>query len=279
MQTIKIKSEFFNICDTLECGQVFRFTPYKKGYRLISEDKCCYLYSDGEYSYIQTDDVGYFKEYFDLEKDYSKIYSSILNLKDEFISKVAFLGKGIRILRQSKRETAYSFLISQNNNIPRIKGSIERLCESLGEKRLFDKEEYYAFPTDEALACKDREFFKNLGLGYRDEYIRRFAVSLNEGFNLDSLSNLKTNELCLQLMKFYGVGKKVADCISFFGYNKTDSFPVDTWIEKIYLENLGGNKKERDKISKELSLKYGDLSGYIQQYLFYYKRTIEKSAF
>ena len=101
---------------------------------------------------------------------------------------------------------------------------------------------------------------------------------LHGGFDLDGLSNLTTDELCKKLMSFYGIGKKVADCISFFGYHKTDSFPVDTWIEKIYLENLGGEKKARDKISKELIQKYGDLSGYIQQYLFYYKRTIEKSA-
>ena len=112
MQTIKVPCEFFNISDTLECGQVFRFTPYKKGYKLISEDKCCYLYSDDEYSYIQTDEIEYFKSYFDLEKDYQKIYSSILNIKDDFISMVAHLGRGIRILRQSKRETAYSFIIS-----------------------------------------------------------------------------------------------------------------------------------------------------------------------
>ena len=278
MQTIKIEKEFFNICDTLECGQVFRFTPYKKGYKLISEDKCCYLYSDETYTYVQTDCLEYFKSYFDIEKDYSSIYSSVLNLKDEFISKVANLGKGIRILRQSKRETAYSFIISQNNNIPRIKRSIELLCESLGEKRFFDGEPYYAFPTDEVLASKDSDFFKSLGLGYRDKYLNRFSKMLYGGFDLDGLSNLTTDELCKKLMSFYGIGKKVADCISFFGYHKTDSFPVDTWIEKIYLENLGGEKKGRDKISKELIQKYGDLSGYIQQYLFYYKRTIEKSA-
>ena len=79
-------------------------------------------------------------------------------------------------------------------------------------------------------------------------------------------------------MKNHGIGKKVADCITFFGFNKTDAFPVDTWIEKIYLENLNGEKKSRELIAKDLSLKYGELSGFIQQYLFYYKRTIEKSA-
>ena len=115
--------------------------------------------------------------------------------------------------------------------------------------------------------------------GKSKQDIKRFAESLQNGLDLDSLSTLTTANLTKELLKIHGVGKKVADCITFFGFNRTDSFPVDTWIEKIYLENLGGTKKSREVISNELSLKYGELSGFIQQYLFYYKRTIEKTAF
>lgn len=279
MKTLKVSSEYFNLTDTMECGQVFRFIPHEKGYKVFSEDKCCYAYTEGEFSYILADDIEYFENYFDLKRNYGLIQEKIHLLNDEFISKVAKIGKGIRILNQSKRETAYSFIISQNNNIPRIKGSIEKLCTALGEKKFFDGKEYYAFPTDDKISGQDLEFFKSIGLGYRDNYIKRFSQSLVNGFDLDSLSTLSTANLTKELLKIHGVGKKVADCITFFGYNKTDSFPVDTWIEKIYLENLGGTKKSRELISTELSLKYGELSGFIQQYLFYYKRTIEKTAF
>ncbi len=278
MKTLKVSSEYFNLTDTLECGQVFRFIPYKKGYKVFSEDKCCYAYTEDEYSYIITDDIEYFENYFDLKRDYSLILKKVCSLGDEFISKVARLGKGIRILNQSKRETAYSFIISQNNNIPRIKNSIEKLCASLGEKKFFDGEEYYAFPLDDKISSQDVSFFKGIGLGYRDEYIKRFSQMLSGGYDLNALSSLSTKDLTKELLKVHGIGKKVADCITFFGYNKTDSFPVDTWIEKIYLENLGGKNASREVISNELSSKYGELSGFIQQYLFYYKRTIEKSA-
>ena len=278
MKTLKVSSEYFNLTDTLECGQVFRFIPYKKGYKVFSEDKCCYAYTEGEYSYIIADDIEYFENYFDLKRDYKTLQEKIFSLGDEFLSKVAHLGKGIRILNQSTRETAYSFIISQNNNIPRIKGSIEKLCTALGERKFFDGEEYYTFPADEKINGKEIGFFKSIGLGYRDEYIKRFATLLCDGYNLKILASLTTQDLTKELLKIHGIGKKVADCITFFGFNKTDSFPVDTWIEKIYLENLGGTKKSREGIANELSLKYGELTGFIQQYLFYYKRTIEKSA-
>ena len=278
MKTLKVSSEYFNLTDTLECGQVFRFIPYKKGYKVFSEDKCCYAYTDGDFSYITTDDIEYFENYFDLKTDYSLLQQKIHALNDDFISKVATLGKGIRILKQSTREVAYSFIVSQNNNIPRIKNSIEKLCTALGEKRFFDGEEYYTFPTDDKISSQELPFFKSIGLGYRDEYFKRFSIQLAGGFDIKSLNALPTKDLTKELLKIHGVGKKVADCITFFGFNKTDAFPVDTWIEKIYLENLGGKQESREVISNKLVSTYGELSGYIQQYLFYYKRTIEKST-
>ena len=278
MITLKVSSEYFNLTDTLECGQVFRFIPYKKGYKVFSEDKCCYAYTEGDFSYIIADDIEYFEKYFDLKTDYGLLQQKIHAINDEFISKTANLGKGIRILKQSTREVAYSFIVSQNNNIPRIKNSIEKLCAALGEKKVFDGEEYYAFPTDDKISSQDISFFKSIGLGYRDEYVKRFSTNLVNGFDLCGLSTLSTKDLTKELLKIHGIGKKVADCITFFGFNKTDSFPVDTWIEKIYLENLGGKNTNREVIANELSSTYGELSGYIQQYLFYYKRTIEKST-
>ena len=275
MQTIKIESLFFSAKDTLECGQVFRFKPYKKGYLVISLDKACYIYEKDNYTYIETEDKNYFENYFDLGNDYSKIYDRIFSFNDSFINKALNLGKGIRILRQNVIETAFSFIISQNNNIKRIKSTIENLCKALGEKKSFMGEDYYSFPTVDSFLTKPLSFYKEIGLGYRDEYFLNFANFLKNGYDLQGLSTLTTSEIEKELLKIKGIGKKVADCIILFGFSKSDSFPVDTWIEKLYKENLKGKELDRAKISKELSLKYKDLSGYVQQYLFYYKRSLE----
>ncbi len=272
MQIVKLESKFFNPKETLECGQVFRFSPYKKGYLVFSADKCCYLYEENGYTYIESEDSVYFENYFDVNRDYQNIYNKVKAFGCSFISDALECGKGIRILRQDKLETIFSFIISQNNNISRIKKIIENLCESLGDKKSFKGEVYYTFPTVEQLAGKDNTFFKEMGLGYRDVYVSGLAKKINEGYDISFFDSLDTLSLEKELLKIHGIGKKVADCILLFGYGKSDSFPVDTWIEKVYKENLNGKEKDRKKISLELSNKFGDLSGYVQQYVFNYKR-------
>ncbi len=272
MQTIKIESKFFSPKQTLECGQIFRFKPYKKGYLVFSADKCCYLYEENGFTYVESEDACYFENYFDVNKDYQKIYDGVKSFNNEFLNNALEFGKGIRILRQDKLETIFSFIISQNNNIERIKSTIEKLCESLGDKKFFMNEIYYTFPTVEKLASKGVEFYREKGLGYRDAYILDLAKKLACGFDISYYDNLDTVSLEKELLKIYGVGKKVADCVLLFAYNRSDSFPVDTWIEKVYLENLFGKEKDRRKISLELTGKFKELSGYVQQYVFNYKR-------
>ncbi len=273
MNYLKIENKFFNPKDTLECGQVFRFKPYLDGYLVFSVDKCCYLYKNGEYTYIESEDLDYFKNYFDLETDYQEIYDSVKKYNVEFLTNALEYGKGIRILKQDIVETAFSFIISQNNNIKRIQSSIEKLCVALGDKKTYMGETYYTFPKFEKIAEKDKDFFRELGFGYRDAYILEFAKNLNKGLDLNSFISLDTPSLEKRLTSIYGIGKKVADCILLFAYNRSDAFPVDTWIEKLYRENLKGKEKDRAKISLELVDRFKNLSGYVQQYLFYYKRS------
>ncbi|MBO5851868.1 MAG: hypothetical protein J6R29_06010 [Clostridia bacterium] len=275
MSAIKIESKFFNAKDTLECGQVFRYSISDGVYTVYSLDKRCKLYTKNGYTYLESEDLDYFSTYFDLNTDYEKIYNEILSLNEPFLTQVISRAKGIRILRQDVTETAFSFIISQNNNIKRIQKIIEKLCESFGQKVVKSDGEFYAFPTVSALSSANVEFYKSIGLGYRAQYIHGFASLLNGGYNLENLRNLNTCDVTKELLKIKGIGKKVADCITLFGYSKTDSFPVDTWIEKIYVQNLNGTEKDRVKISNELSTKFGKLSGYIQQYVFYYKRSLE----
>lgn len=280
MQKILFPNEFFNIKDTLECGQLFRFVPYKKGYAVHTLDKRAYLYEDGYDSVIECNDcdVDYFYRYFDLARDYSEIYRSALGESVDVLSQAANLGKGIRILNQDKTEALFSFIVSQNNNIPRIKGIIEKLCSSLGDKKVFGNETYYSFPAPEKMARADVDFYKSIGLGYRAEYIRRLAVDITDGFNINSLTDLPTKSLKARLTELYGVGVKVADCVSLFGFHRADAFPVDTWTEKVYLQDFGGVLKDRAKIADWFVQKFGDNSGYYQQYLFYYKRIKENKG-
>ncbi len=272
MQVIKIESKFFNPKDTLDCGQIFRYKPFKDGYLVFSQDKCCYLYENNGITFIESENPAYFQNYFDLNTDYQNIYDNVSSFGNDFLNQALEYGKGIRILKQDKVETAFSFIISQNNNINRIKSIIEKLCESLGEKYYFMGETCYSFPKVKDMAFKDKEFYRSLGLGYRDEYVLKFAKKLNAGFDMEELSSLETLSLEKALTNIYGIGKKVADCILLFAYGRSDCFPVDTWIEKLYHENFGGTIKDRAKISNELVTWFGNFSGYVQQYVFHYKR-------
>ena len=277
MNKIVINAEYFNVKDTLSCGQIFRFFPYKKGYVVTSLDKRAYAYNEGENAVIECEDgdTEYFENFFDLKKDYSGIY---LAAKKEggIIAESAKYGKGIRILKQNAEETLYSFIVSQNNNIPRIKGIIEKLCAACGEEKTFLGEKFYSFPKSIRLAEKDISFFCETGLGYRAPYIKKLAENIKNGENVEEWKNLPTTELKNKVLSVYGVGEKVADCVTLFGFNRSDSFPVDVWIERVYREDMRGEIKDRKKISRYLSERYGANAGYFQQYLFYYKREREK---
>ena len=264
-------ARYFNPEHTLDCGQVFRFSRYRDGFLSLSADKICYVHSDGVKTVVESDDCDYFYNYFDLDRDYSEIVEKAKSYGIPLLSKSAELCRGLRILNQNSEEMIYSFIISQNNNIPRIKGIIERVCAALGERKESEFGEYRAFPTSAALAAADTEFYRAAGAGYRDEYLsavsRRIAA---EG--ICGLERLTAAPLKAQLLTYKGIGPKVADCIALFGFGKTDSFPVDTWVEKIYREDFKGGLKDRKKIAEYFVGEFGEYSGFIQQYLFYGKR-------
>ena len=280
MKKILVDSKYFSIKDTLECGQIFRFRPYEKGYLVFSKNKCAYCYNEGDSAIINCadNDEEYFYNFFDLGRDYSVIVNAANNFGIQFLSTCANQGKGIRILNQNTEETLFSFIVSQNNNIPRIKGSIEKLCAIYGEKIYGEFGEYFAFPCAEKLAEADENSLKSAGLGYRVTYIKSVANEIVKGFSVDALKSLSTTELKYRLISLKGVGEKVADCVTLFGFHRADSFPVDTWIEKVYKENFDGKETDRKKITTYFLDKFGKNSGYFQQYLFYYKRSLEPWA-
>ena len=278
IEIIAFSSEYFNDLSTLDCGQIFRFSKVDDGFMVLSKDKCAIIHTKDDITTIKClkKDKDYFINFFDLDRDYKNICDSAKKENISILSSAVDSGKGIRILNQDKEETLFSFIISQNNNIPRIKGIIEKLCYELGEKKDFLGIEFYTFPTVKKMAEMDLSFYQGIGLGYRARYILNLAQMLNNGLNIERFCSLTTSELRKQLTSILGVGNKVADCVLLFGYHKTDSFPVDTWIEKVYKEDFNGKLKDRTKISEELLEKFGKKAGYYQQYLFYHKRLTQK---
>lgn len=276
---INFDSEFFSPKDTLECGQIFRYKSLNDGFLVLSQDKACKLSERDGKTIIECDDEKYFKNFLDLDGDYSGVYNRATASEFDIVKNSAKVAKGVRILRQAPEETLFSFIVSQNNMIPRIKSIIERTCVALGEKKTFMGEEYYSFPKAERLAEKDADFYKELGYGYRADYISEVSKAIVNGkFDPLSVGELSTVELKKTLLTLKGVGPKVADCVTLFGYHRTDSFPVDTWIEKIYREDFKGEIKDRKKIAEYFLGLFGDDSGIIQQYIFHYKRNIESAA-
>ncbi len=208
--------------------------------------------------------VDFFVHFFDLETDYDKIKQKLS--KNTLMKNAIKFGKGIRIVRNDVFETTISFIISANNNIKRIQKTLLLLRKELGE-RLGN---YYGFPSYEVLKNQNEDYFKSIGCGYRSKQIVKFLQQTNPQ-KLESWKNLETKELKKELTKLSGIGPKVADCVLLFGYSKPDVFPVDTWIEKVY--NLYfGQEKNREIIRDNLVKKFKNLSGYAQQYLFYYQR-------
>ena len=267
------KTPCFDITATLECGQVFRFSPVEGGYVLHALSHVAKIIDRGDSYEVSADDEEFFKAYFDLDRDYAAIQSELED--GGTLSEAIAFGRGIHILKQDPIEAIFSFIVSQNNHIPRIKGIIERMCDALGE----DMGDYHAFPSLKALAGAGEEFYASIGAGYRAAYLDRVAKAMLD-INLDEWRALDTESLRRQLMAMHGIGRKVADCILLFGFDRFDVFPVDTWIKKVFADAYPD--MPADKMSTLLVQKYGQYSGFVQQWLFYFKRTkktMDKSNF
>lgn len=266
-----IGKEEFNPKHILECGQFFRYKKIdEKTYELVSGNHLITIIENDNGYTLLTNDCTFAKDLFNFNVDYAVIKNKIENI-DGVKDKVHF-ANGLRILHNGEFETICSFIISQNNNIKRIKLIIERLCERAGAKI---DETHYAFPLVEEMQKLDEQFFVSIGAGYRAKYLANL-VDNYKSFLKCNPSSLSTDDLRRELLKILGVGRKVADCILLFAYNRTDVFPVDVWMERVYKEVFCGKETERTKMSEDLVERFGELSGYIQQYMFYYKTVEEK---
>ncbi len=282
------KIDSFDLKHIFDCGQCFRWSnepdgsytgivyQYVINIKNIEENKIEVKFYSNE-KIKQNDMMDFCSKYFDLDRDYKKI-KNVLSLIDENMKKSIKYGGGIRILNQDLWETVISYIISANNNIPRIKGIIENLSKSYGNKIEAEGKKYYTFPTPYQLSMAKVSDLRKLGLGFRD--IRVFETTqifLNNRIEIETLGMKTTKELKDILISLPGVGPKVADCILLFSYLKrTEVFPVDVWIRRVmndlYLKCEDENKINKKDIEKLANEKFGELAGIAQQYLYYWKR-------
>ena len=272
----------FNSTHIFECGQCFRWNLQENGNYIG-------VVKNSVIEVIEKEDEVIFRgvsesnlkdiviEYFNLEINYGEIKNK-LSIVDNYLKESIEFGNGIRILNQDIFETIISFIISANNNIPRIKKIIENLSKNYGKKMEYNGKIYYTFPTVEDLSKATVADLRNLGLGFRDKRVYTTTrMILKKEIDIEKLKKLKdTEKLREEILKLDGVGPKVADCILLFAFNRYDVFPIDVWVRRVmndlYIKNPQESKVSKVEIKKLAEEKYGKLAGLAQQYLFYWKR-------
>lgn len=254
-----------------ECGQCFRWVPADDGtgsYIGAAGKYCARVSLENGDRTLKIEasggDEAFWRHYFDLDTDYSSIKRELAEKEPGIIPAMEY-GGGIRILNQDLYETIISFIISQNNNIPRIRKCIEAICGRYGGKiGSFFGREWHAFPEPEVLAAADPEDIMALRLGYRSKYIVESSKRFIEAPRPETRDGL---------LEYQGIGPKVANCILLFGLRRTDAFPIDTWVKHIMNDMYGFEENDVHGMAVFAEEKYGKLAGYAQQYLFYYYRS------
>lgn len=272
--------ENFRPSDTFECGQCFRWNKIQKDtYIGVAYDKVLEVQLKNQNLYIYNitleDFCRRWVHYFDLQRDYQAIQQQLQ--RDAILKKAISYGRGIRILNQDPWETLISFMISSNKNIPHIKIIIERLCKNYGHPLTYKGKTYYSFPTPQELSGVTIEEILETKCGYRAKFIYHAIQRMNhEGFDLYGLKKLPTEQARKELLTFYGIGPKIADCILLFSLEKYEAFPKDVWVKRVmeyfYLKGSTSMKK----IQSYAHENWGDLAGFAQQYLFHYARNVKK---
>lgn len=250
---------------TFECGQCFRWNADENGgYVGVASGRAARVFTRGGMAVIECDeaDIGFWRDYLDMDTDYVKARESVM--LGEYLTECAEYGRGIRILRQDKWEALCSFIISQCNNIPRIKSIVEKLCAMFGEAMETPWGVKYSFPTASRVALLEEPELAPLRSGYRAAYIINAARAVASGdIDLEYAATLDGNEARKYLKSLNGVGDKVANCAVLFGLHRMDAFPVDVWIKRALKENLPAGFDPAT---------LGDYAGLAQQYMFFHAR-------
>lgn len=258
-----------DLSKTLFCGQAFRWERREEGYFGVARSRALSVEESREGVLLRGVDrqeyEAMWRDYFDLSRDYDAVNARYLS--DPVLKQGMEYASGIRVLNQEPFETLISFIISANNNIGRITGIIKRLCALAGEEIA---REVYAFPDACAIARLSESDLTGIGAGYRAPYILKSARMAAEGCDISALSALPYEEAIERLLRFPGVGRKVADCVALFSLGFTQAFPLDVWMKRVLAELYGVS--EAGEVRRCIDERFGEYAGIAQQYLFYYAR-------
>lgn len=258
-----------------ENGQCFRWERTEKGtYIIVAKGRVIELERSEDNLIIYNSNIEDFEsiwiDYFDLCRDYDGIKHRLGS--DTYLYNAINFGHGLRILNQDPLEMILSFIISANNRIPMIKKAILNISERYGDPILYNGKLYYKFPSLSSLINITQEGFRDCNVGFRDKYLFNTVQMISKNNNINDILMLSDDDCHRELQKFSGIGSKVSDCIMLFSMRKYSAFPVDVWVKrammKFYVAPDTSLKKIRD-FGRDL---FKDLSGFAQQYLFYYVR-------
>ena len=260
---VSIEPSLFDLTQTLSCGQCFRWTRSNGAWKGIACGKELsvrqtetHLIFEGA---SEADFLSVWTNYFDLDTDYGRIHRKLCE-RNATLRLAAASASGLRILRQEPWETLCSFILSQNNNIPRIKKIIETLCTCFGERLPGGG---FSFPSAEVISELNEEDLSPIKCGFRSKYLLDAARKIAEGkFDLDEIGSLPTDEARKMLMMLRGVGPKVAECVLLYGFHRLEAFPVDVWMARAMTGLFPGESPDS----------FGEYAGIAQQYIYYYSR-------
>jgi N-glycosylase/DNA lyase len=279
----------FELPHVFDCGQCFRWHKQKNGnYIGVAYGRVIEVEKQEDdiilYNSSKEDFYGIWEDYFDLKRDYSLIKEELR--KDPILEKSVEFGHGIRLLKQNPFEITLSFIISANNRIPMIRRAIENMSKKWGEPLEYAGNVYYSFPSIEKLFRLSQEEIEECGVGFRAKYIKdtvnkiygcvygkaECAEGEGDKYDLERIKAENDDKCHEDLQNFSGIGPKVADCIMLFSMGKYSAFPVDVWVKRAMQHFYVAPDVSLKKIREFGRDKFGDLSGFAQQYLFYYAR-------
>ncbi len=262
--------DVFSPDKTFNCGQCFRFDENDTSWQGVAGEYLITFPKDDISNTVKVSGapLPFLEKFLDTSASYTEITENILKKAHpahaEILQKAADTAKGMRILKQDFFEALISFIISQNNNIPRIKKNVSAICENFGEKRVSDGKVFYTFPTADALVFAGEKGLSECRVGFRAKYILDAALKVKEGeISEEKLLTLSDGKAKEELMKIHGVGPKVASCVLLYGLGRKKEVPVDVWMKKIFEKYFNTNWVD-----------FGDFAGVAQQYLFFYERFI-----
>lgn len=270
MTEFVLRKAEFNPDHVFTCGQTFRFQKENGIWCGVARGNLLEAEADGSIVRLRISGqelaAETWRQYLDLDRPYAELFPEA----DPVLRRAMQSAPGLRVLNQEPVETLISFILSANNNIPRISGTVKALCEEAGTPFSVGGEVFYAFPDAAALAGMTETSLRTLGAGYRAPYILASAERAAGG-DLDGVADMDTEDALKYLQTFPGVGPKVAACVALFAFGKREAFPVDTWMRRI-VRNLYGFEGSPQAVQAFAEERFGSSAGIAQQYLFHYAR-------